>query len=76
MTARISTPSERLGDRVRHQLAVQARSHQELGDHLGMSVDAVRRCLNGSVPFTAGEVAAVAQFLGVRVDQLTIGLEE
>lgn len=60
-----STPA--IASSVRAELARKDLSGRQLAANLGWSTDAVQRRLSGTVPFTAAELATVAEHLGVSI---------
>lgn len=67
------TPAEyaaAVGGEVRAELARQRRTQADLAEALGLSAATVSKRLDGSSPFDLVELAAAANWLGVRVDAL------
>lgn len=61
---------ERVGDRVRSQLALRELSQASLAQALGHNQQWVSRRLTGDVAFSVDEVIAIARFLEIDVAEL------
>jgi len=55
---------------VRAELGRQSRTRRELAAALRVDEHRIYKRVSGRVPFTADEIAAVAQFLGTTVERL------
>ena len=62
--------AQRVAERIHLQMRRQRATQDALAKHLGISQAGISRRLTGQVEFTVGELAAVAQFLGVSVHDL------
>lgn len=70
MTSRQSADTSRVAANVRAELARQCRTRRDLAAATGIDEYRVNKRVRGLVPFSADEIAAVARFLGVAVEQL------
>lgn len=61
---------------IRAELARQRITHAALAEQLGVSRVYVTRRLNGETPLSVGDVARIADLLGVALAQLTAPVDE
>ena len=67
-----SPVTERLASNIRAELARRQISQATMGRHLGMAQPSLSRRLTGRVPFAADELVAIAAYLHVSLDSLTV----
>lgn len=61
---------------IRAELGRQRRTQAELADQLGVSRPWLSRRLSGETPLAVGDVAAIADALGVSLGTLTAPVDE
>lgn len=64
------TPTSRVADNVRAEMARRKVTQRDLAEGLGLSQASVSKRLMGAVPWDVNELAAVASLLGVELSVL------
>jgi len=68
-----SAVAQRIGDAVRLELVHQGKTQVDLARALGMPQATLSRRVNGTTTFRADELAEVATYLGVTINDLYAG---